>query len=113
MQKNERVLTWRCDNSKLDEATKVFKVCEAEVDDKYKLVFHDFGGQAIYQFAYQLSDRSQYIPMLVIDIAHARRHASSMECSDAAPHSQHMWPSICCAMYNHALQVMRLAMVMQ
>jgi hypothetical protein len=69
MQKNERVLTLRCDNSKLDEATKVFKVCEAEVDNKYKLVFHDFGGQAIYQFAYQLSDRSQYIPMLVIDIA--------------------------------------------
>ena len=33
------------------------------------MVFHDFGGQAIYHFAYPLSTRSQFIPMLVIDIA--------------------------------------------
>ena len=69
MQWNKRELTRRSSDSKLDEATKVFKVCEADIDDKSKLVFHDFGGQAIYHFAYQLSFRSQFVPMLVVDIA--------------------------------------------
>jgi hypothetical protein len=53
----------------LDEATKVFKVCEAAVDQNTKLVFVDFGGHKIYNFAYQLSFKSQSVPLLVIDIA--------------------------------------------
>ena len=70
MQKNERVLTKRSPvTGKLDEATKVFKVCEAEVDDTSKLVFADFGGQSIYHFAYQLTFKVRCVPFLVIDIA--------------------------------------------
>ena len=70
MQMSERFLSNRSnDRSQLDHATKVFKVCEADFDEVSKLVFHDFGGHAIYHFAYPLSSRSQFIPMLVIDIA--------------------------------------------
>ena len=69
MQMSERFLSNRSDDSgPLDHATKVFKVCEAEFDEVSKLVFHDFGGHAIYHFSYPLSSRSQFIPMLVIDI---------------------------------------------
>ena len=62
MQKTKRVLSKRCDDIKLDEATKVFRVCEVDFDEASKLVFHDFGGQVIYHFAYPLSSRSQIIP---------------------------------------------------
>ena len=69
MKDTKRVLSNRSSsNNQLDEATKVFKVSEAEFDEGTKLVFHDFGGQAIYHFAYPLSSRSQIIPMLVINI---------------------------------------------
>ena len=68
MQQTKRYLSHRSNDSQLDEATKVFKVCEADFDEVSKLVFHDFGGQAIYHFAYPLSSRSQFIPLLVIDI---------------------------------------------
>ena len=69
MQMSERFLSNRSDDrSQLDQATKVFKVCEADFDEVSKLVFHDFGGHANYHFSYPLSSRSQFIPMLVIDI---------------------------------------------
>ena len=69
MQMSERFLSNRSDDrSQLDHATKVFKVCEVDFDEVSKLVFHDFGGHAIYHFSYPLSSRSQFIPMLVIDI---------------------------------------------
>ena len=68
IQQTKQVLSKRNCTSKRDEATKVFKVSEADFDEVSKLVFHDFGGQAIYHFAYPLSTRSQFIPMLVIDI---------------------------------------------
>lgn len=76
MQDNVRVLTYRSTDNRRDEATKVFKVCEADIDENTKLVFHDFGGQAIYHFAYQLSFRSQYVPLLAINIAEFERIAS-------------------------------------
>ena len=69
MQHSKRRLSKRGGVDKLDEATKVFEVSEAEFEEGSKLVFHDFGGQAIYHFAYPLSTRSKFIPMLVIDIA--------------------------------------------
>ena len=48
MKDTKRVLSNRSSsNNQLDEATKVFKVSEAEFDEGTKLVFHDFGGQAI------------------------------------------------------------------
>lgn len=76
MRDNTRVLTFRSETNLRDEATKVFKVCEASVDDQSRLVFHDFGGQAIYHSSYQLSMRSQFVPMLVIDIAEFHRLSS-------------------------------------
>lgn len=69
IQNNRRVLTSRSSHSKLDEATKVFKIQEVDVNVKDKLSFHDFGGQAIYQFANQLTQMTQFVPILVIDIA--------------------------------------------
>ena len=69
IQQTKRFLSKRDCTDKLDEVTKVFKVSEADFDEVSKLVFHDFGGQAIYHFAYPLSTRSKFIPMLVIDIA--------------------------------------------
>ena len=83
IQQTKRFLSKRNCTSKLDEATKVFKVSEADFDEVSKLVFHDFGGQAIYHFAYPLSTRSQFIPMLVIDIAAFDKLAKS-EGVDAA-----------------------------
>ena len=41
------------------EATKVFKVHEAVVDENSKLLLMDFGGQEIYQFAYQLTFKTR------------------------------------------------------
>ena len=86
IQQNKRVLTYRSDVNKLDEATKVFTVCEADIGET-KLVFHDFGGQAIYHFAYQLAVKSQQIPLLVIDIADFQKSGCSMDpvaaCRDA------------------------------
>ena len=78
MQMSERILSNRSDDrSPLDQATKVFKVCEADFDEVSKLVFHDFGGHAIYHFAYPLSSRSRFFPMLVIDIEAFDRLAES------------------------------------
>jgi GTPase SAR1 family protein len=79
VQQNKRVLTERhSDGGKLDEATKVFKVCEAEVNESSKLVFTDFGGQAIYNFSYQLTFKAQCVPLLVIDIEEFDTMASSV-----------------------------------
>lgn len=69
MQANRRVLCKRSIESKLDEATKVFKIGEAEYDETTRLVFHDYGGQTVYQYSYQLALRSKFVPLLVIDIA--------------------------------------------
>ena len=94
LQRSKRVLSKRCESSKFDDATKVFKVCEADVDAESMLVFHDFGGQAIYHFAYPLSSRSQFVPMLVIDIAkfdklateHGVEYACEKVCFDWLAH---------------------------
>ena len=94
MQRSKRVLSKRCESSKLDDATKVFRVCEADVDAESMLVFHDFGGQAIYHFAYPLSSRSQFVPMLVIDITkfdklateHGVEYACEKVCFDWLAH---------------------------
>ena len=77
MQQTRRILSTRDCVNTLDEATKVFNVSEAEFDEGSKLVFHDFGGQAIYHFAYPLSSRSQFVPMLVVDIASFNRLAKA------------------------------------
>ena len=70
LQDSTRVLTNRTSTAdKLDEATRVFNICEAEVNDSCKLVFIDFGGQEIYHFAYQLTFKAQSVPLLVIDIS--------------------------------------------
>ena len=70
LQESTRVLTNRTSTAdKLDEATRVFNICEAEVNDSCKLVFIDFGGQEIYHFAYQLTFKAQSVPLLVIDIS--------------------------------------------
>mgnify|MGYP001795240561 FL=1 len=80
MQQNKRIsniLSSDSDSSsKLDDATKIFKTCEASVSSGSKLVFHNFGGPAIHHFAYQLSSRSQYVPLLVINIAEFDRLAT-------------------------------------
>ena len=69
VQQNKRVLTERRTTAgKLDEATKVFKVCEAEIDATSKLLFVDYGGQSIYHFSYQLTFKTQSVPLLVISI---------------------------------------------
>ena len=69
VQQNKRVLTERNTTAgKLDEATKVFKVCEAEIDATSKLLFVDYGGQSIYHFSYQLTFKTQSVPLLVINI---------------------------------------------
>ena len=68
LQEGRRVLTNRSMICKLDEATKVLKVSEASIHSNSKLVFHDFGGQAIYHAAYQLSSRSRFVPLLVINV---------------------------------------------
>ena len=94
MQRSKRVLSKRCESSKLDDTTKVFRVCEADVDAESMLVFHDFGGQAIYHFGYPLSSLSQFVPMLVIDIAkfdelvtkHGVESACEMVCFDWLAH---------------------------
>ena len=54
IEQTKRILSKRDCTDKLDEVTKVFKVSEADFDEVSKLVFHDFGGQAIYHFAYPL-----------------------------------------------------------
>lgn len=83
MQHSKRRLSKRGGVDKLDEATKVFEVSEAEFEEGSKLVFHDFGGQAIYHFAYPLSTRSQFVPLLVINIAEYDRLAN-LKGADAA-----------------------------
>ena len=70
VQKDQRVLTTRSDiDIKLDEATRVFNVCEADIDEKLKLVFTDLGGHEVYHLAYQVNAKVQSVPLLVVDIA--------------------------------------------
>ena len=77
VQQNKRVLTERnTAEGKLDESTKVFKVCEAEINKNYKLIFVDYGGQSIYHFSYQLTFKTQCVPLLVIDIEEFDRLAT-------------------------------------
>ena len=69
VQQNKRVLTERnTAEGKLNELTKVFKVCEAEMNKTSKLLFVDYRGQSIYHFSYQLTFKAQSVPLLVIDI---------------------------------------------
>ena len=69
IQQNKRVLTARgATKGKLDEATKVFQVSEAKIDETSKILFVDHGGQAVYHFAYQLTSRTKCVPLLVVDI---------------------------------------------
>ena len=69
LQESTRVLTnWTSTADKLDEAARVFNICEAEVNDSCKLLFIDYGGQEIYHFACQLTFKAQSVPLLVIDI---------------------------------------------
>ena len=61
VQQNKRVLTERnTAEGKLNESTKVFKVCEAEMNKTSKLLFVDYGGQSIYHFSYQLTKLNLY-----------------------------------------------------
>ena len=70
VKKSKRVLTNRdTEEGRIDAATKVFKVVEAEVSDVRKLIFTDFGGHNIYHVSYQLTFKTQSVPLLVIDIA--------------------------------------------
>jgi hypothetical protein len=77
VQQNKRVLTQResSEEGLVDAATKVFKVCEADVDKTTKLIFTDFGGHTMYHFSYQLTFKTQCVPLLVIDIAEFDRLA--------------------------------------
>ena len=69
LKENRRILTVRMHSGdQFGEATKVFKVHEAVVDENSKLQM-DFGGQEIYQFAYQLTFKTQCLPLLVINMA--------------------------------------------
>ena len=76
IQQDKRVLTVRDpDNEKLDEATRVFNVCEATVSNSSKLIFADFGGHRVYHLTYQLTFKTQCVPLLVIDISEFDRRA--------------------------------------
>lgn len=74
---NRRVLT-QCDSDEgiRDTATKVFKVVDTDVDENFKLIFSDFGGQKMYHFSYRLTFKKKCVPLLVIDISEFERHAS-------------------------------------
>ena len=77
VQQNKRVLTERnTAEGKLDESTKVFKVCEAEMNKTSKLLFVDYGGQSMYHFSYQLTFKTQSVPLIVIDIEEFDRLAT-------------------------------------
>ena len=87
VQRNKRVLTERTSaESKLDASTKVFKVCEAEINKKSKLLFVDYGGQSIYHFSYQLTFKTQCVPLLVINIEEfdrlATQNGEEVACQD-------------------------------
>ena len=76
IQQSKRVLTIRNpDDDKLDEATRVFNVCEATVSNSSKLIFADFGGHHVYHLTYQLTFKTQCVPLLVIDISEFDRLA--------------------------------------
>ena len=56
VQQSKRVLTERnTAEGKLDESTKVFKVCEAEINKTSMLLFVDYGGQSIYSTTFRIS----------------------------------------------------------
>ena len=103
MQANERVLTERSPadgqavaqtaGQKRDDATKVFKVCEADIDDTCKLIFADFGGQSIYHFAYQLTFKEKFVPFLVVDIADFDRLVSQRGDKAACQEASMEWLS--------------------
>ena len=87
VQQNKRVLTERnTAEGKLNESTKVFKVCEAEMNKTCKLLFVDYGGQSIYHFSYQLTFKAQSVPLLVIDIIEfdrlATQNGEEAECQE-------------------------------
>ena len=77
IQQNKRVLTERNpDDVSLDEATRVFNVCEAEASESAKFIFADFAGHEIYHVSYQLTFKTQCVPLLVIDISEFDRLAT-------------------------------------
>ena len=77
IQQNKRVLTRRNpDDVSLDEATRVFNVCEAEASESAKFIFADFAGHEIYHVSYQLTFKTQCVPLLVIDISEFDRLAT-------------------------------------
>lgn len=73
----KRILTLRLTESKLDEATRVFKVREVDLKNNVSVLFYDCGGQAIYHYAYQLTFRTESAVLLVINIAEFDRLAAT------------------------------------
>ncbi|XP_067935178.1 malignant fibrous histiocytoma-amplified sequence 1-like [Watersipora subatra] len=67
LQTSKRCLTFRQESSLLDEATKVFKIEDLDLQSsQVKLI--DYGGHEVYHMAYQLIIQERCLPLIVVNM---------------------------------------------